>query len=43
VRFRGAVSTVNVPWDRMWRLIDCWLPLVRIYHAYRLRRMGVIT
>ncbi len=33
----------RVPWGRMRRLIDRWLPLVRIYHAYPLRRMGVIT
>lgn len=33
----------RVPWDRMRRLIDRWLPLARIYHDYPLRRMGVIT
>jgi len=30
-------------WDRMRRLIDHWLPPVRVYHPYPLRRMGVIT
>ncbi len=30
-------------WDRMRRLIDRWLPAVRIVHPYPLRRMGVIT
>jgi len=33
----------RVPWDRMRRLIDRWLPPVRIYHDYPLRRFGVIT
>jgi RNA-directed DNA polymerase len=33
----------RVPWDRMRRLINRWLPPVRIYHAYPLRRLGVAT
>ena len=33
----------RVLWDRMRRLIDRWLPPVRIYHPYPLRRLGVIT
>ncbi len=33
----------RVPWDRMRRLIDRWLPPVRICHAYPLRRLGVVT
>jgi len=33
----------RVRWDRMQRLITHWLPPVRIYHPYPLRRMGVIT
>ena len=33
----------RVSWDRMRRLIDRWLPPVRVYHAYPLRRLGVIT
>jgi group II intron reverse transcriptase/maturase len=33
----------RVPWDRMRRLIDHWLPPVRVYHPFPLRRMGVIT
>jgi group II intron reverse transcriptase/maturase len=33
----------RVTWDRMRRLIDCWLPPVRVHHDYPLRRMGVIT
>jgi group II intron reverse transcriptase/maturase len=33
----------RVTWDRMRRLIDRWLPPVRVYHPYPLRRMGVIT
>ncbi len=30
-------------WNRMRRLIDHWLPPVRVYHPFPLRRMGVIT
>jgi len=33
----------RVPWDRMRRLIDRWIPPVRVYHPFPLRRMGVIT
>lgn len=33
----------HVSWDRMRRLIDRWLPPVRVYHPFPLRRMGVIT
>jgi RNA-directed DNA polymerase len=33
----------RVLWDRMRRLIDRWLPPVRVYHPYPLRRLGVIT
>jgi len=33
----------RVRWDRMYRLIARYLPRVRIYHAYPLRRLGVIT
>ena len=33
----------RVSWDRMRRLIDRWLPPVRVYHPFPLRRMGVIT
>ncbi len=33
----------RLTWARMARLIDRWLPPVRIYHPYPLRRMGVIT
>ncbi len=33
----------RVLWDRMRRLIDRWLPPVRICHPYPLRRLGVIT
>ena len=33
----------RIRWDRMRRLIDRWLPPVRIYHDYPLRRMGVVT
>jgi group II intron reverse transcriptase/maturase len=33
----------RIPWERMKRLIDRWLPPVRICHPYPLRRLGVIT
>jgi group II intron reverse transcriptase/maturase len=33
----------RIPWDRMRRLINRWLPPGRIYHDYPLRRMGVVT
>jgi group II intron reverse transcriptase/maturase len=33
----------RVPWNRMRRLIDHWLPPVCVYHPFPLRRMGVIT
>jgi len=33
----------RLTWDRMLRLLDRWLPPVRIHHPYPLRRLGVIT
>ena len=33
----------RVPWDRMRRLVNRWLPLPAVCHPYPLRRMGVIT
>jgi RNA-directed DNA polymerase len=36
-------QTSRIPWDRMHRLTVRWLPPVRIYHPYPLRRMGVVT
>jgi hypothetical protein len=33
----------RLSWDRMLRLIDCWLPTARICHPYPLRRLGLIT
>jgi hypothetical protein len=30
-------------WDRMLRLVNCWLPTPHIHHPYPLRRLGVIT
>ena len=33
----------RILWDRMRRLIRRWLPPVRLYHPYPLRRMGVVT
>jgi len=36
-------QTGLVPWERMGRLIERWLPPARVCHPYPLRRMGVIT
>ncbi len=33
----------RIPWDRMGRLINRWLPPPTVCHPYPLRRMGVIT
>ncbi len=33
----------RIPWDRMGRLINRWLPVPTVCHPYPLRRMGVIT
>src|SRR5467141_982494 len=33
----------RIPWDRMHRILARWLPPVRNYHPYPLRRMGVVT
>ncbi len=33
----------RVTWDRMRRLIGRWLPPVRVFHAYPLHRLSVIT
>lgn len=33
----------RMTWERMQRLVERWLPPVRIYHPYPLRRLGVIT
>jgi len=33
----------RVPWDRMRRLLNRWLPMPTVCHPYPLRRMGVIT
>jgi RNA-directed DNA polymerase len=32
----------RLPWARMQRLIDVWLPAARVCHPYPLRRFGVI-
>jgi len=36
-------QTGFVPWKRMRRLVERWLPPARVCHPYPLRRMGVIT
>jgi RNA-directed DNA polymerase len=41
LRRRGQKTKLT--WERMYRLIDRWLPPPRIHHPYPLRRLGVIT
>jgi len=36
-------SRKRVTWERMYRLIDRWLPPATVCHPYPLKRMGVIT
>jgi group II intron reverse transcriptase/maturase len=38
---RSQKSKLN--WERMWRLVNHWLPPSLIHHPYPLRRLGVIT
>ncbi len=40
---RRRSQKTRVTWERMYRLIDQWLPPPRIHHPYPLRRLGVIT
>lgn len=39
LRRRGQKGLVT--WDKMTKLIDCWLPLPQIYHKYPNERIGV--
>jgi hypothetical protein len=32
----------RVRWERMWRIVNRWLPTPRSHHPYPLRRLGVI-
>jgi len=41
LRRRSQKTTIT--WERMYRLIDQWLPPPTVCHPYPLRRMGVIT
>jgi RNA-directed DNA polymerase len=40
---RRRSQKTRLTWERMHRLIDCWLPPPTIHHPYPLRRLGVIT
>jgi hypothetical protein len=40
---RRRSQTARITWERMWRLIQRWLPPPRITHPYPLRRLGVVT
>jgi group II intron reverse transcriptase/maturase len=33
----------KLPWKKMEKIVDLWLPQVKLHHPYPLRRMGVIT
>ncbi len=33
----------KLPWKKMEKIVDHWLPQVKLHHPYPLRRMGVIT
>jgi RNA-directed DNA polymerase len=33
----------RITWERMYRLVDRFLPVPRVYHPYPLRRLGAIT
>ena len=33
----------KLPWRRMEKIVEQWLPQVKLHHPYPLRRMGVIT
>jgi group II intron reverse transcriptase/maturase len=40
---RRRSQKTRLTWERMYRLIDRWLPPSTIHHPYPLRRLGVIT
>jgi RNA-directed DNA polymerase len=40
---RRRSQRTRLTWERMYRLIDRWLPPPRIHQPYPLRRLGVIT
>jgi len=40
---RRRSHKTNLTWERMYRLLERWLPPVQFHHPYPLRRMGVIT
>lgn len=40
---RRRSQRTRITWERMYRLIDRWLPPPRVHHPYPLRRLGVIT
>jgi group II intron reverse transcriptase/maturase len=40
---RRRSQKTRLTWERMHRLIDCWLPPPTLHHPYPLRRLGVIT
>ncbi|MGD0488813.1 MAG: hypothetical protein ABSB94_16670 [Syntrophorhabdales bacterium] len=39
----ARVDIKSLPWERMKRLVDRWLPLARVCHPYPLVRFSVTT
>ena len=40
---RRRSQKTRLTWERMYRLVNRWLPLPTLHHPYPLRRLGVIT
>jgi group II intron reverse transcriptase/maturase len=40
---RRRSQKTRLTWERMYRLLDRWLPRPMLHHTYPLRRLGVIT
>src|SRR6266576_1937895 len=40
---RRRSQKTRLAWERMYRLLDRWLPRPTLHHTYPLRRLGVIT
>lgn len=40
---RRRSQKTKLTWERMYRLVNHWLPLPTLHHPYPLRRLGVIT
>jgi group II intron reverse transcriptase/maturase len=40
---RRRSQKTRLTWERMYRVLDCWLPRPMLHHTYPSRRLGVIT